>query len=149
MLGALLAEVDQHRRLRLRQVADARLVDGVLLVADDPGGALRLLVHRAVDGQRRVRQAVVVVAADHAVLVDGELEDVVGLLLVALHHGEHAEGLPLLLLGRLRRLPRRGDVRRLRRVLLGRGDRLAVVVDAVVLVDHGGAVVVDHRRLAG
>src|SRR5262249_5466117 len=134
---------------RLRQVADAGLVDRLLLLADDPRGPLRPLVHRAVDGDRRVGQCVVVVAADHAVLVDRQLEDVVGVLLLALHDGENAERLPLLLLGGLRLLPGGGDVRRLRGVLLRRGDRLAVVVDAVVLVDDGRAVVVDHGLRGG
>src|SRR5262249_33946412 len=73
--------------------------------------------------------------------------DVVGFLLVALDHGEHTEGLPFFRVGRLGGLSHRGDVRGLRGVLLGRGNRLAVVVDLVVLVDHGGAVVVDYRVL--
>src|SRR5262249_32524959 len=112
----------------------------------DPRRPLRLRVHRAVDGEGRVGQGVVVIAAEHAVLVDGELEDVVGFLLVALHHGEDAERLPLLLLVRFRSLPRGGEGQRLGGVLLGGGDRLAVVEDGVVLVDQIGTVVVDHRQ---
>src|SRR5262249_53670103 len=76
LLGAVLAGMHQDRRLGLRQVAHAGLIDRVLLFADDPRGPLRLLVHGALEGNRRVGQAVVVVAAKHAVLVDRELEDV-------------------------------------------------------------------------
>src|SRR5262245_46978128 len=49
LLGAILAEVDEQRRLVLRQVVQARLEDRVLLVADRPRQALRLLVERTVD----------------------------------------------------------------------------------------------------
>src|SRR5207248_1742733 len=52
LLRAVLAEMHEHRRFGLRQVADARLVDRLLAVADGPRGALRLLVHGAEDGER-------------------------------------------------------------------------------------------------
>src|SRR5262249_55484295 len=62
LLRAVLAEVDQHRRLRLGQVADACFVDGSLPPADGPGGALGFGVHGPVDRQVRVRHGTVVVA---------------------------------------------------------------------------------------
>src|SRR5262249_21008618 len=123
------------------------LEDCLLVVADGPRRPLRLLVHRAVDGEGRVGHGAVVVAADHAVLVDRQLEDVVGVLLLALDHGEDAQRLPLLLLVGFRLLPRGGVGGRLGGVVRGRGDRLAIVVNVVALVDDGGAVVVvDGRR---
>src|SRR5262249_54063992 len=88
-----------------------------------------------------------VVAADHSFLVDSDLEDVVRVLLIALDHGEDAQGLPFLLLGDLRLHPIGRDVRRLGSVVRGRGDRVAVVVDLVALIDDGGAVVVHHGVL--
>src|SRR5262245_54287818 len=47
LLRLLRAEVDQHGRLGLGQVPQAGLENAVGLLADGPGGPLRLLVHRA------------------------------------------------------------------------------------------------------
>jgi hypothetical protein len=55
-----------------------------------PGGALRVPVHRAVNLQRVVGHGIVVVAADDALVVHGELKDVVRCLLVALDQTEDA-----------------------------------------------------------
>src|SRR5262245_30910665 len=64
LLRVLLAKMDEDLGFVLRQVGDPCLVDDVLLVADGPGGPLRVLVHRAVHGKVVVRQGVVVVAPD-------------------------------------------------------------------------------------
>src|SRR5439155_18848917 len=77
LLGPLRAEVDEHRRLALDQIEQARFEHAVLLLADRPGGPLGFLVHGPEHLGRGVRHAVVVVAADDAVLIHGELEDVV------------------------------------------------------------------------
>jgi hypothetical protein len=70
--------MDQDRRGILGEVGDARLVDGRLVVANRPSGTLGLLVDRAGDLLDLVRFRVVVVAADDALGIDGEREDIVG-----------------------------------------------------------------------
>src|SRR5438034_631367 len=71
--GVLLAVMRQDGRLAPRQVGNARLEDHVLLLPDRPRRPLRLPVHRAVHRQRVVGHGVVVVAAYHPRLVDGQL----------------------------------------------------------------------------
>src|SRR5262249_12279889 len=122
------------------------LVDRGLAVGHRPGGPLGLLVHRAVDRLGRVGQGVVVVAADHPVLTDGQLEDVGGLRLALADPGEHAQrlevaalGLDLGLLARGRQVGGLLDVRR------GRDFRLAVDDDRVTGVDNRLAIVVVDR----
>src|SRR5262249_36100288 len=83
-------------------VGDARLEDDFFLLPDRPGRPLSLVVHGAVNGERVVGEGVVVVAADHPTLVDRQLKDLVGGLLLAAHQGENAQRLPLLLLRGLR-----------------------------------------------
>src|SRR6516162_1632827 len=135
----------QHGRLRLGQVCEACLVDRLLAVADGPGGALGLLVHGTVHGQRGVAQRVVVVAADRSRLVDGELEEVVAVGLLPLDHGEDAERQPFLVLGGLGLLAGVGDGDGLLGVFLLGADRVAVDVDGIPFVDDVGAVVVVDR----
>ncbi len=85
--------------------------------------------------------------------VDGNLEDVVGLRLVALDQGEDAQGLPggvRLGLG----VARRGDLAGLLGILLRRADVVAVDIDAVRLGHDVAAVVVrlgllGHPELIG
>src|SRR5262245_45737890 len=50
LLRAAFAEVHHHGGFRLGQIGQAGFVDRFLLVADRPCGALRGLVHGAVDG---------------------------------------------------------------------------------------------------
>src|SRR5262249_1057888 len=45
LLGPIFAEIHDHRRFGLRKVPDARSVDGVLLIADNPRRSLRLFVY--------------------------------------------------------------------------------------------------------
>ena len=66
--------MDEHRGFVLGQVVDAGLVDVFRVVAHAPGGALRGFVNVALQRLRLLADRVGVVAADHALLVHGELE---------------------------------------------------------------------------
>src|SRR5262245_17585647 len=69
LLGVAVAEVCQHRSLRLPEVVEAGLEDAVFLVADRPGHAPGSLVERARQGLNRVRERVIDIAADDPMLV--------------------------------------------------------------------------------
>src|SRR5262249_2062483 len=135
----------QHGRLVLGQVGDAYLVDRFLAIANRPGGALRLLVHGAIDGQRGITQRIVVVAADRSLLVDRKLEQVIAVGLFALHHREYAQRQPIVFLVGLGLLARVRDGDGLLRVLLLRADRVTVHVNSIAFVDDIRAVVIVDR----
>src|SRR5262245_33311698 len=109
LLTFAFAEMHHHGGFRLGQIGKAGLVDRLLIVADRPCGALRGLVHSAVNGNCGIAQRVEEVAADRPGLVDGQLKDVVGVGPLALNHGEHPKGKPFLLLARLGLFTRVGD----------------------------------------
>src|SRR5262249_55974630 len=85
------------------------------------------------------------VAADHPLLVDSKLEDVVAVGLLALGHGPHPERQPLLLLGGRGLLACVRDGNGLLGVLGLSGHRVAVNVDLVAFVDDVRAVIVVAR----
>src|SRR5262245_28116504 len=146
LLYLFLGEVDEHRRLVLRQVGDPGLVNRELSVADRPRRPLSLLVHGSADRGRLVSQGVVVLAPDHPVLVDGELEQIGGLLLTLADHREHAELLPLALLRvGLGFRADGGNVDRLLGVQVGRVPLFAVDDHRVARVHDRLAVVVVDR----
>ena len=84
--------------------------------------------------------AVVKISANDAFLVDGKLDDLVGLGLCRFgDHRVHSQGQPLFVLGRL---PGICELFSLVVVLLGRSNRLVAVIDRVIFVGHVAAVVV-------
>ena len=84
--------------------------------------------------------AVVEVSANDAFLVDGKLDDLVGLGLCRFgNHRVHSQGQPLFVLGRLAGICK---LLGLVIVLLGRSNRLVAVIDSVIFVGHVPAVVV-------
>src|SRR5262249_10571828 len=96
----------------------------------------------AIDRRRGIGNGVVVVAANNALLADGQLKDVVRRGLVTLDHGEDTQRLPLLVVGRLGLTAGVGNIGGLLGVVrLGR-CYLVAVVDVAILVGHGIAVVV-------
>ena len=68
-------------------VVEAAFEHRVLVVANRPSDALRLLVDRTLDRRSAIGHGVGVIAADDSLLVDGQLHHAVGLLLaVTLWH---------------------------------------------------------------
>ena len=79
------AEMDERRRLVFGQIVEARLDDHLFVVANVPGGALRLFIDRAVDRLSFVLDFAEIIAANHALLVEGQLENHVGLVRIGFH----------------------------------------------------------------
>ena len=73
----------------------ARFVDDGLAVGNRPSDPWRLWVHRSGELFGLIRRAVVVLAADNALRVDGELNKLRRRLLVAMHHAKDAERLQI------------------------------------------------------
>src|SRR5262249_22406058 len=147
LLRAVLPVVHHHGRFVLGQIDDAGLEDRHLLVADRPARPLGVLVHLPVHRGGGVGRRVVVIAAEHAVLVDRQLEDVGGRRLLAPDQREHAQRDPVAIRRRRGRRAGLGDRGGLVGVLLGGAHALAVHVHLAVLVNAVGAVVVGGALL--
>src|SRR5262249_8202970 len=121
----------------------------IFLLANSPRREARLGIDGTVHLGCRVQKPVVVVAANDALLVDGELEDIVRRFFVALHESIDADRFPIFSRGWIGILADGGNVRRLIGVLLHGAGFRAVHIDVVVLVDDGAAVVVVRRTYDG
>ena len=134
------AEMHQHRHFVVRQVVKAGLHDDGVVALHLHAHALRLLVNGPDQRRNLVGEEVVEVAANDAVLVDGQLDDFVGLGLRRLSdYGEHAQRQPLF----VRRRPSGiGKLLGLVVVLVGRGHGFVAVIDGVAFVGHVPAIVV-------
>ena len=124
------------------EVRDASFIDGQLIAADRPRRTLRLFVHRAGDGLNLVAAKVLIVAADNALRVDGELKDIVRACRVIFNQCEHTERQPFAVLRWLRCLARRRDLARLFCILLRGAGRVAVDIYRRWLSDDVAAVIV-------
>ena len=132
-------------RLVLREIDEPRLVDGRGAIPDRPRRPLGLLVDLARHVLGRIRDRVVVAAAEQAVPVDREAEERARVGLLRAGDGEHAERPPLVVGGHLRiGTSRRRQRGRLGGVLRRRADERSLRVDAVVAVLHRRAIVVGH-----
>ena len=85
------------------------------------------------------------VTPNGALLVDPQLHDQVGIVLITVGHREYTQRHPLRIVGGLRIGTGFGQRLRLPVILFGRSHVLAVHVDRVVLVGHVVAVVIGGR----
>src|SRR6185437_10099479 len=93
--------MNEYRAFALRQIREPSLIDDVFLVAHTPRRPLRLLIYGAVHRKIVVGDGIVIIAANDAVFIEGQLEEIIGGLFFALDEAIDAERLPRLVGRRL------------------------------------------------